>query len=125
MQQFALSVGYAATSPKGRGFSLTPLYHKSAEKTRSLPKIMCHGPSRTPVPTICKHPYEKERNAAFFILYAFDCGIARVKGCCAARTDGKSGSNWDIRIPKQYSIWNVRWIPITAPLCANALCSDT
>ena len=50
------------------GFSLTPLYHKSAEKTISLPKFMCHGPSRTPVPTNCDLPYEKERNAVGFLL---------------------------------------------------------
>ena len=66
-----LSVGFAATSPKGRGFSLIPLYHKSAEKTSPLPKIMCRGPSRTPVPTICKHPYEKERKSAFFFVQKF------------------------------------------------------
>ena len=25
---------------------------------------MCHGPSRTPVPTICKHPYENAPKAS-------------------------------------------------------------
>lgn len=28
---------------------------------------MCHGPSRTPVPTNCNLPYEKERKGDFFI----------------------------------------------------------
>ena len=27
---------------------------------------MCRGPSRTPVPTICKHPYENTRKAEGF-----------------------------------------------------------
>ena len=40
-----------ATSLSEGGFLLVPLYHKSAEKTISLPIFMCHGPSRTPVPT--------------------------------------------------------------------------
>ena len=51
MRPFALSVGYAATSPKGRGFLLVPLYHKSAEKTMSLPKFVCCGSPRTSTPT--------------------------------------------------------------------------
>ena len=51
------------------GFSLTPLYHKSAEKTSSLPIFMCHGPSRTPVPTNCNIPYEKEPKRSFFLCY--------------------------------------------------------
>ena len=50
---------------------LVPLYHKSAEKTSSLPKFMCHGPSRTPVPTNCNLPYEnKPKRVAFHIIKA-------------------------------------------------------
>ena len=30
---------------------------------------MCHGPSRTPVPTNCNLPYEKERKPCRFLLH--------------------------------------------------------
>ena len=50
---------------------LIKLYHKSAEKTTSLPKMMCHGPSRTPVLQFCKHPYEKEPKDLDFLAHPF------------------------------------------------------
>ena len=39
---------------------------KSAEKTTSLPKFFCCWQSRTPVSTICKHPYEKAPKRVLF-----------------------------------------------------------
>ena len=40
----------------------------------SLPKFMCHGQSRTPVPTICKHPYEKKPKASAVCIEIIPCG---------------------------------------------------
>jgi len=63
---------------------------------------MCRGPSRTPVPTICKHPYENPRNPPFFFGYSYRnrsfyasntvCGI-RLDGCVQSRCFGKSSLN--------------------------------
>ena len=49
---------YSVANNAGIGQSPYPysLYNKSAEKTISLPKFMCHGQSRTPVPTVFDYP---------------------------------------------------------------------
>ena len=69
-----------ATSLSEGGFLLTPLYHKSAEKTSSLPKFVCRGDHWSPV--FCgwlraindrpyeepKHPYENLPKLSLFTL---------------------------------------------------------
>ena len=75
-QNFAIAIFFFAAILFLYPFvSPTPLYHQSAEKTTSLPKFMCHGPSgtpvsdgqsRTPVPTIANILMRTLVKAPFF-----------------------------------------------------------
>ena len=78
LPQFSLSVGYAATSPKGRGFSLTPLYHKSAEKTSSLPIF-----------SVCHFSAKSAERTGWFLFCLFFPFCARSPTICSAREEGK------------------------------------